>query len=99
MKKESFIKSLKKVQPYKDDMPETQTKGFNYLHSIISKTVFDGKFIKIESIDFDKFTMEDLEVYNGYYNDIIDKKLDVLKKFTSALHKAASVFTDSGRYY
>ena len=99
MKKESFIKSLKNVQPYNNNTAEAQTKGFNYLHSIISKTVFDGEFIKIKSIDFDKFTLEDLEAYNSYYNAIVDKKLEVLKKFTSALHNAAAVFTANSRYY
>ena len=66
-KQKSFLDEFLHVKRVDGISIKDRSKGFLYLHDVITKTMAEGKDFKIGNIDFSQFTEDDLSEYMSYY--------------------------------
>ena len=99
LNKVSFADEFKKVRNTREKKAKERTYGFKYLHNMTTRRFAEGGDFSIGLLDFDKFTMEDLEEYMEYYNENLQPKLNAANSLFKALTEAGAVFSPKKRYY
>lgn len=97
--KVSFIDEFTKIRNMPVKKAEEHTEGFRYIHEMTTKKLATGDDFKIGSLDFSKFTYNDLEEYMEYYNEILEPKVKTASELFRIIRNAGSVFSPEKKFF
>ena len=66
-KRRSFLDEFLRIKQVDGVYIKDRSKGFVYLHKVITKALAEGKEFKMGDIDFSRFTEDDICDYMSYY--------------------------------
>lgn len=96
---ENFLSGFTRLQNIENRKAKERSDGFRYLHDTTTKRLAEGEKVEIDSLDFSKFTYEDLNEYLEYYEQILQPRIDAANQLFHVIRQADSVFSPDKRYY
>ena len=99
LQKDSFLDDVRNIRSIRRKQTKEQSEGFLYLHDTITQSLFDGRGFVIDNIDFSKFTYEDLEEYQMYYEKHLSPRIMAAGALFSAVEEASAMFIPKNSFH
>lgn len=96
--KVSFLDEFTNVHNMGNRKAKNRSEGFMYLHNMITKKLAEGNKFTIGTIDFSKFTSQDMEDYIEYYNEYLEPKVQTANYLFNIFRQAETVFSTEKRF-
>jgi hypothetical protein len=81
----NLVEAVREAEVYK---PPDMSKGTGYLYDNLYSRLSKGEDVKLSSLDFNAFELEDLGTINSLYSDIFERNCYAANGIASALRKA-----------
>jgi len=81
-----FVDAVRKADAFK--LPD-MSKGTGYLFVNIYSCLSSGEEVRLSNINFNAFELEDLEIFNSLFTDVLETNYYAANDIISALREAA----------